>query len=333
MVKGSNWVTKEERTNKKTKGPKGSKLADQENKRVQQTDSILKSIVDNIDLSSHRLEAWIRSDNGKMFCFAHFRADACRSKRCKYSHEFTIAAMDNVIYTEEANAKGSERTELCMTHIPDAASLIGKEECKKIAFLFLSGTCIFDYANPRNWHQWKNEHCSSHNRLYPDSLNSIESGQCLVRQLRPISEIACEHEDDIVNPNYVDEADGKERGTSVDLDITISSLHSKLILDTSTLGNRNFPPLLCKFPGSILKIVLSFLERQDMDALFQFSQSSNTLNHDVVETDTHNYELSTPSSTAEIKLLSKRRKEERKKKVKNAFISKSNRKDRCAYKY
>lgn len=88
-------------------------------------------------------------------CAAHFRADACRAKRCRHSHACSIALMRGVECKDLNSSAEAIMIEPLVIKVADIASL-SRSDYAMIHFLFLDNLCIFDHANEKNWKTWTN---------------------------------------------------------------------------------------------------------------------------------------------------------------------------------
>lgn len=94
-------------------------------------------------------EAWISIDNGpgKPTCIQHFRADKCIKKRCKYSHEQSLALVPGVIINEDSS---SEASDLHLYRTTDLEA-IPKTQYNDLYMLIYDNVCVYDCCNAVCW--------------------------------------------------------------------------------------------------------------------------------------------------------------------------------------
>lgn len=237
-----------------------------------------------VDPALHVFEAWLAGADGEELCAAHFRADACRARRCKYSHAFSVGIMKDVAYdtTDSGDAWPVEPFVTCykdLTQVPRA-------EYSKLNFLFIDGKCIYDHANPDNWSEW-NKAFKKPPRELPTTQGSAG--------LAPIAEI-----------------DGHE-----DTD-TITATTERILLGTGDIPTKGLNTAhILDIPAQEMIRMLSFVTDLDLCHLFETCGSINRcIQFDEILNFRRREYLSTVRLTG--RDLSKMKKQEKKKKIKAA---------------
>ena len=156
-----------------------------------------------IPRNRHIIESWVQTE-GKPLCSAYFRADSCRSKRCKYSHANSVAVMRNVHFCADDRVAKSGY-EPCASKVEDI-SCIPRADFVKLMLLFVDGVCVYDYETTSTWQEWT--------RSFDTRGKLFESSGLVAATLPPISE----------TDSPEDEVDNNVHEKSIDNDITLSDL-------------------------------------------------------------------------------------------------------------
>ena len=184
-----------------------------------------------VDPAQHAFEAWVAgATDEKELCAPHFRADACRARRCKYSHAFSVAIMKDVVYPDSTESGEALLVEPFMTCYKDLTQ-VPRPEYSKLNFLFIDGRCIYDHMNPDNWNEWSKAF-KKPSRELPPSPTALASG------LPPIAEMDGHEEADI---------DTEAAGIRLDSmeDVPTKGLNSVHLLDILLVCDRpgHLPPV------------------------------------------------------------------------------------------
>lgn len=255
-----------------------------------------------VDPAACTIQAWVvNEEGGKPFCISHFRAEACKLKRCKFNHECTIAGMQDVEYTESL---GSEETEPFMERYDDVA-LIPPDQQSKLKLLFVNGVCVYDRFNPAKWQRWSNAVKAQARSINLD-LNTPQKLSTL-GTIRETNEI----EDD------------EKCGVAVD-DITVRL--SKL--EAENVQQPDSPTAITLYnliPSGALEHMCSFSSDVDICHLYMTSAPLKDFICDSFVR--HRHRLYLESVCPSGRELSKMKKQEKKKKLKAANSKVSNKKD------
>lgn len=303
MVQG--WESRAHLANKRREEARERKQAKKKTKKIT-GDVVLTALLHNslIDVSQHTIEAWLISDfGGKDFCCAHFRAEACRLKRCKFSHDYSIAHMKDVQYSD---LEISMETELYMVHIADITSLSGKDY-KNLNFLFVDGSCVYDHSNPNNWKQWS-ERVKTQKRL--NCGNNVENKST---PLKTIKESDCHQEEE----HELSISDAIRAVDKIDLNLTD-------VFESEIRARSHIS--LHDLSSSVIKQVLYFTDDVELCQIYASSKAMQSLILFEESLCVRRKEyLSSITPTG--KDLSKLKKQEKKKKLKQANGKISNKKD------
>lgn len=253
-------------------------------------------------------EAWVECE-GKALCYSHFRGEACRQKRCKYSHEESVALKRGVEMKEDRLGKSENHMKRysCLQDIP-------KEEYGMLHLVFLGGECIYDRWNALPWHQWY-EKMNNKNK----NKNKMPKNKSNNEALDPIIEA-----DSVMNEDESVRSMDSE-GSDVDIDADFSSLSLKM---EKSPHNHCF---LLDLPPLVLYDIIDFCSNID---LCWFYLTSKTVKQRIAANEEllakRNSYLSSVSLSS--KDLSKLRKKEKKKKVKQAHTKDNSKKGHKAVK-
>jgi hypothetical protein len=255
---------------------------------------------DLIDLRHHNLEAWVENESGgKALCYSYFRAEACvKHKRCKFSHEFTVSLNRGHEYSD--NAENTARSEVhmdCYTNL----TAIPSKEYKNLNLLFLDQSCIYDKNNPVVWQQWY-EQANSRKQQESEGLQTISEGD---------SNSAIPDDESIMSMDTATEGG--------DLD-----LESSFVTCVTLGGGRKerSGPSSCHLntlPAEEFNRVFSFLSDVDLCNSYVSALSMKTI---ILADEEMAYRRKNylASVTLTSKDLSKQRKQEKKKKMKQANL-------------
>jgi hypothetical protein len=262
---------------------------------------VLNAMLSNrfVDISGHALEAWLCVD-GKAMCSAHFRADACRVRRCKHSHAHSVALMSNVQHVE-SDENGAE-CEPCAMKVNNISELL-KGDYEKLIFLFFDGYCIYDHANRSNWEEWSGGF-KLHRR------ESDADAEPKLTALSAIQEVDYCHEDIV---------DGKSSGrsksdTSDALADSVGIINLQAKLSCLKVESDHITWSVLDLPSSTIHRILSFVMDADLCQLYACCKAIEYL---IVSDELLNYRRKAYLSSICLtgKEISKLKKQEKKKKT------------------
>mmetsp|Transcript_922 Transcript_922/g.1997 ORF Transcript_922/g.1997 Transcript_922/m.1997 type:complete len:311 (+) Transcript_922:102-1034(+) len=261
-------------------------------------DVIINQLLKNdlIDLQKHAVEAWVENSTaGKAMCYAHFRAEACsKHKRCKYSHDRTISLNRGHQYVESEDS--TPRSEAYMDCYNNIESIPNKAY-PRLCLLFIDQTCVYDSQCPHVWQQWY-ERCNS---------QKSEAG------LKTISEV----DNDSVIP---DDESVLSLDIAGDLDLVETACRDlDMKADHRGACSHLRPCPLYTLPNNMLQTLFSFVSDVDLCTSFATALTmKNMMMADAVLADRRKTYLQSVTLTG--KELSKLRKQEKKKKQKQANL-------------
>jgi hypothetical protein len=153
MVKG-NWerraelvaARREEERNKKAQKSVKSKDASAESvmTKLQRDSSLLDS--------GAKIEVWLEPDTPVLVCTNWLRTEECSVKKCKFVHATNIAHLKGM----ELNFLTKQPTEnMCVGPVP--FDNVTSKDFAAIRFIAVNGTCVYDFSFPEVWVKWQAE--------------------------------------------------------------------------------------------------------------------------------------------------------------------------------
>jgi hypothetical protein len=295
MVQG--WESRIDLANKRREAARQRKQARKLPKPIS-GDVVLSALLNGglVNLDAAVIEAWLEIEGGKLLCYSHFRAESCHCKRCKFSHEYTISRMTNVNVMDDGV---KDRFEVCMERTSNISS-IPTANFSKLKFLCVDGECVYDHDNIQRWRDWVGG----------------------VKSRRKISTI---HEDSSDESN-------NEKDSKVETNTIVSEkIHSDIQLEMVALSLVGTPTPPTVFPlldvsSIILSNIAQYVSDNDLIQLY----STSTLMKRFMLSCTDLYERRRDylnSFQLSGRDLSKMRKQEKKKKIKNANAKVTTKKD------
>jgi hypothetical protein len=103
-----------------------------------------------IEQSGSTVEAWLKGDSDGRCCQAWLRTEQCATKKCKLSHEISVAHLANVPYDASRTTTEGETACTGPTNLRDVA----KKDYNRLYFVAVNGTCVYDYSYPEVWSEW-----------------------------------------------------------------------------------------------------------------------------------------------------------------------------------
>jgi hypothetical protein len=151
MVKG-NWERRaelvaarrlEERANKANKAAGAKQFASGESVATKLSrDSQLQD-------GGARIEAWLEQNSPELMCHSWLRLEKCTQKKCKYTHETNIAHLSDL----NCDPQEERPTEpLCAG--PIFLNDVPKKDYSRLRFIAVNGACVYDHLFPDVWSQW-----------------------------------------------------------------------------------------------------------------------------------------------------------------------------------
>ena len=267
-------------------------------------DVIINQLLNNnlITLDNHSLECWIENERGgKAFCYAHFRAESCcKLKRCKFSHEFTVSHLRGHEYDD---SDGGARSEPHMDCYHDLRNIPSKMY-KNLKLLYLDQLCIYDRSDPLVWHQWY-ENTNSRRQKDGEGLQTITEVDSVIPDDMSVMSMGNIEESELENSFN-----------------TAVSLKDDTVEDTQVSSSTS--SFLTLLPMSTLVEIFSFASDIDICNMFASAQTMKTVIL-ADESATLRRKMYLAEVTPTGKELSKLKKQEKKKKLKQANLKASKR--------
>ena len=285
-------------------------------------DVIINQLLKNglIDLHNHAMEAWIQNESGgKALCYSHFRAEAClKHRRCKFSHDVTLSLNRGHSYEPCAVETSTPRSEAHMDLYINLASIPSKQY-KNLNILFLDRDCVYDKQNPVVWQQWY-EYTLSRQQQDAGGLKTISEVDSIIPDDESV--LSMDTDVDIMRVSNLDlesvsscvshlggggdDSGGQKAGGG---DETLSSAVSPL----------------CTLPAPLFSSIMCFVSDVDICNTYISSLTIKVaiLANEVMASRRRSY-LSSVTPTS--KELSKLRKQEKKKKLKQSNLKDTSKK-------
>lgn len=293
-------------------------------------DIIITQLLKNglIDLENHGVEAWLENESGgKALCYSHFRAEAClKHKRCKFSHEFTIALNRGHSYDPGASETTTPRSEAHMDLYTDLLSIPSKK-CKNLTLLFFDRECVYDRENPLVWQQW-----------YELTLSRQQQDAGGLRTITEVDSIIPDDESvlSMDTDGDMESVRGRGGGLNLNLESSFSSSVAVSVVSVCPEGKGDqkegdmkmsaaASSPLCTLPTPLFSNIMSFISDVDLCKTYVSALTIKTLilaEEDVAHRRKNYLSSVTPTS----KDLSKLRKQEKKKKMKQANLKDTSKK-------
>jgi hypothetical protein len=129
-------------------------------------ESVISKLIGNDSLmgSGAKVEVWLEdpNDSTPRVCSSWFRTEECTNRKCRLSHECpTIARLRNVAPVfnrndEEEEAPTVLEERACLTPV-GISSIISRDYCR-VMIVSVDNECVFDYGNNNVWLQWLESH-------------------------------------------------------------------------------------------------------------------------------------------------------------------------------
>lgn len=238
--------------------------------------------------------AWIdgnSENNCRILCEDWFRSESCDVKRCSASHEVSIASLKNLHPYDTSFPKDVPQRYVVQVSLEN----ISPSQYEKLNFLSIDGVCAYDWRFPEIWKEWL--HQQSIGKDTPISSDMLPT-------ISEFNELES-NSDQIKIENHDDVFDLKSHNQ-------VDSLF--LVNDLPLFGHK------------ILGHILKFCEMLDCCSLQLTCHHAKTK----VRTDDTYCIHKREYLKLNAKDISRRKKEEKKKKVKNAFVKKTDKKDAFA---
>ena len=281
--------------------------------------------------SGANTNVWLSDPTEAMLCKCYMRRDDCRNKKCKLIHDgVTIAHLRNVPYTPSTETPPVQESEKsCLP--PVSINEIAAKDSHRIMFIAVDGACIFDYLLPDVWHTWS----AAHNPPLPPNTNALKSptlseksrksamkGSSALQPLREecsddahsITDAAADSTDESEEETGEKDAEAVEKKQKVPKKHSAASSSSKRIFFTT------------ESEGKSLSNVMTYLSNEDVISLLFCAKITKSicLKDEAVR------QRKKEAISAFAHDISKKKKEEKRKKAKNACISKVDKKDAFA---
>ena len=260
---------------------------------------IINQLIKNklIDFENHSVEAWVENESGgKAMCYSHFRAESClKHKRCKFSHDFTISLNRGHQYSESED--NTTRSEAHMDCYRDLKSIPAKEYTK-LSLLFLDKVCIYDKCNAVVWQKWYERQNAQKSQQGEDGLKTISEVDSVIPD-----------DESVMSLDTIRCVDNVES--------SLSSLDIKKA-DPVSFSAPTLCPLQC-LPPHLSSALFEFMSDVDICNTYVTAMTmKNIILADEVAAERRKSHLQ--SVTLSGKELSKLRKQEKKKKMKQANL-------------
>lgn len=276
--------------------------------------------------SGANVNVWLTDPSENMLCKCYMRRDDCRSKKCKLAHNgVTIAHIRNVPFTASTDSHGLQESEkACLP--PVALDTVTAKESNKIMFIAVDGACVFDYLNHDLWHKWIAVHhpvCPTDSDILRSpttekSRKTASNGTAILPALLEAEKEADHEETQSESTSVGDSEEEKEKVPKKEEKI------SKKLSASSSSSKKIF--FASEADGKSLSQVFTFLSNEEVIALLCCSKITKSvcLKDELVR------QRKKEAISAFAHDVSKKKKEEKRKKAKNACISKVDKKDAFA---
>lgn len=272
--------------------------------------------------SGANINVWLSDPTETMLCKCYMRKDDCRNKKCKLRHNgVTIANLRNVTFTPSSETplvQESEKACLPPVSVHDVAA----KESSKIMFIAVDGACVFDYLYPDLWHKW----IAAHNPTAPTDSDILRSPtlsekarKSSLKGTSPLLPRQDETEDNSGSDSHYSEDE-----TETDKSARKYEKIPVKVSEHSSSSSRTF--FSSEAEAKNLSKIFTFLSNEDVISLLICGKTPKSL----VLKDEAVRQRKKEAISAFAHDVSKKKKEEKRKKAKNACISKVDKKDAFA---
>lgn len=99
--------------------------------------------------SGARCNVWLSMSNEILVCKCYMRTEDCRLKKCKSRHDsVTVSHLKNIHYNGEEHEEESG----CDPCLP--ISEIATKDSNRLMFISIDNVCVYDHLNADIWHEW-----------------------------------------------------------------------------------------------------------------------------------------------------------------------------------
>ena len=324
MTKG-NWERRAEMSLIRRTEAKEKKASKNDTTKVK-PESILHKLQrdEHLNHSGAVVKVFLADPTEFMMCKCYLRRDECRIKKCKLPHDgVTIAHLKNVPYTINSDVHATQESEkACLPPVP--LDEVAAKESHRMMFIAIDDTCVFDYLHPDIWHQWSAIHqpsaaasdgnnegaVSTKKKSHRDVPSTVTSDQ-----LPPLIE---ETEGNDSNNDDIE----SESETSSNDELMME--RPVVLMNYSSSSTKVF--FASENEGKIYSKLFVFLNNEDIISLLTCSKMTKSMCLKDEQVRHRKKEAISLLSHD----LSKKKKEEKRKKAKNACISKVDKKDAFA---
>ena len=271
--------------------------------------------------SGANINVWLSDPTEAMLCKCYMRKDDCRNKKCKLQHNgVTIAHLRNVTFIPSAETPPVQESEKsCLP--PVTVHEVAAKESSKIMFIAVDGACVFDYLYPDLWHKW----IAAHNPTAPTDSDILRSPTLSEKARKSAMKGTSP-----LLPRQDETEDNSGSGTSssedeVEVEKSIRRQEKVLSkISVSSSSSRTF--FSSESDGKNLSKIFAFLSNEDVISLLCCGKITKS----IVLKDETVRQRKKEAISAFAHDVSKKKKEEKRKKAKNACISKVDKKDAFA---
>lgn len=265
-------------------------------------------------LSGALVSVFLSDPSEHLICKCYMRRDDCRIKKCKLPHDgVTIAHLKNVPYSvnlESHAVQESEKTSLPPVPLDEVAA----KESGRIMFISVDGSCVYDYLHPEVWHQW----IAIHQPALPDSEET--TGSIAMKEKSSHSPFA-------IIPAHAASEEIENKCDILDIENKIT-VNEDIVNGVSSVSSSSSKSIffVSEGEGKVTSKIFTFLSNEDVISLLCCSKVTKS----ICLKDEQVRHRKKEALSLQSHDLSKKKKEEKRKKAKNACISKVDKKDAFA---
>ena len=347
MVKG-NWERRAELASKKRAEAKERKAAKKSGAVVNPESCCHKLAADaGLRARGARLEVYVRDDEdnnetgsgGAVVCRHHFRRGDCTVKRCRLMHDerCTLAHIRNVRRDPDAATNGDVEDVIGAPSVPEPRCLppqplhetLPLTDWGALMYITVDDECVFDYAAPSVWNKWITAHraaatVAAMGRITGGVLTTVnEDG---VDEDEEDDDVDDDDEDNDGNADETSDGDVVEVRGDRDAGVNITPRRAATPCQKGSRGSRSFfcgeAGLVARCPPA-MALLFALIAVKDMAAVMQCCKAMKTC---ALRDDGYRQRRREALALVASK-LSKQKKDDKKKRAKNANVKKTDKKD------
>lgn len=308
------WERRAEMAQKKRDDAKDRKQ--KRSSRHYNVESVVSKLLRNdyLRATNSSINGYIGSDDERPLCPSWCRLGTCEVKRCRKSHEATVSDLHDVIWTDDM--ANTPHPHLILCPLRD----VEPKDYQKIVFISVNRTCVYDKHVLHVWENWRQTHQETSTEITP-----------LAEEPAGISD------DDSDEDNAKDEMSGAVANITGDDNYKSNDEEGKenenkngLKSDSYSIANSSSATFLLEgLDTPTFSLLLSFCVLPSVCALATTCRTARNR----VRVDDFARQRKREFLTLHAKEISRRKKEEKRKKAKQANLKKVSKKDSYTGKY